>query len=610
MAKISFSGLMITCIYDIWQMKLPFYPPLLCLLILLSSGPAGSQGYFKLLEKPGKTYNKKIGRFRNGDVLIGDSTLDGQNSTENRGIFITRIDPCGNVVWAKSYGWKENYMEFKDLLISQHDEVFLYGSAYEGFNELIFLLKIDDKGQVKRFGLFRSGTVDHFTYSIDLRNNRLMAYGLLLDWDSQKQGFVALFDTESLDYQWGVLFEPFESIGDAKITADGGFICRSGPYLVKLNQQGGLHWAIAPESGLNFYPSAGPFEVPGGYILEYYQDQAAFFYKIDGNGSLVWKSPKFTATRHAAMLSPMPDGNLLAMYSRPGLVKNEPCRMLLSSEGAILEQQTPDIALDFNIGLLDQSISPDGSVNIVGNADEFALEPGKPAGFLLQYSLDAPEGDCFGWQSFEDQIKNDQATDFEYFMPNFLNASMTRADGEITEGSLDYRYLEFCDLYAVDTIGLDTLLLCGEHWAVSLPGAGFKWKDGVRDNPRLLDNPGVYLASNNDCLNPVIYKYAVERQPCTCTVYLPTAFSPDADGLNDRLGVFSNCTLQELEMTVYDRWGSQVFASRGPETVWTGKVKDKPAPEGVYVVMARYRLLDDTGLIQEGELAQGVLLVR
>ncbi len=601
---------MITRISDIWLMKLPFYPSLLCLLILLSGGPAGSQGYFKLLEKPAKTYHKKIGRFRNGDVLIGDSTLEGQNSTENRGVFMTRIDPCGNTVWARSYGWKENYMEFKDFQISDNDEVFIYGSAYEGFNELIFLLKLDDKGLAKRFRLFRSGTVDHFTYSIDLKNNRLMAYGLLLDWDSQKQGFAALFDTESLDFQWGVLFAPFESVGDAKITGDGGFICRSGPYLVKLDGQGALEWAVVPQSGLNFYPVAGPFEVAGGYILEYAHDQVAFFYKIGNNGNLVWKSPKFPATRHAAMVTPLPDGRLWAVYSRPGQGKNQPCRMLLSPEGEILSQEKPDFVLDFNTGLIDQSISSGGTVNLVGNADEFAPEPGKPGGFLLQFSLDAPGGDCFGWESFEDWMVNDISTAFESYQPAFFDVSMVRVDGEILEGSLDYLYRESCDLYAIDTIRTDTLLLCGEHWPVPLPGPGFRWKDGVRDNPRLLDAPGVYLASNNNCLDPVIYQFEVERQPCTCTVYLPTAFSPDADGLNDRLELFSNCNLQDMEMTVYNRWGAQVFAGRGPDAGWMGKVNGKPAPEGLYVVRVRYKLLDETGVEQVGEVVQGVVLVR
>ena len=585
-------------------MKKPFTGLWLAWALLLLVGQAPAQGYFQNLEKPAKTYHKKIGRFPNGDILIGDSSLDSQNSLENRGVFLTRIDPCGNAVWAKSYGWKENYMEFKDLAIDEAGNVFVYGSAYEGFDELVFLIKLDGNGLATRFKLLRTGTVDHFTYAIELKNNRLMAYGLLLDWDSQKQGFIAMFDTDLLNFQWGLRFAPFESIGDARITADGGFICRSGPYLMRLNGQGALQWAIAPPPDLKFYPVAGPFEAPGGYIMEYYREGFAFFYLIDDAGNLAWKSPKFLSTRHPADLDLLPDGSFSAVYSRIIFDGSRPGRMVLSPEGEILGQFSLSADPGFNTGLVDQQIDRNGMVNLVGNADEFALAPGQPNGFLLQFDAGAPDGDCFEWTPVADRQANDIAASFEAYQPIFSDFAMTELPGNILQGDLDYFYRETCDLYLTDTVKVDTSLLCGQHWSVSLPGPGFRWKDGVRANPRPLDAPGVYLAANNDCLDPVVYKYEVRRQPCPCEVYLPTAFSPNGDGLNDRLEIYSNCTLRDTRMQVFDRWGDLVFD--GP--AWNGKIRDRAAPEAVYVVKVSYSLMDETGDTHTGQLAQGVVL--
>ena len=67
-------------------------------------------------------------------------------------------------------------------------------------------------------------------------------------------------------------------------------------------------------------------------------------------------------------------------------------------------------------------------------------------------------------------------------------------------------------------------------------------------------------------------------------VYLPTAFSPNGDGLHDRYrpGLAANvATLADAG--IYDRWGNQVAAGDEP---WDGTYNGRPAPPGVYVFRA------------------------
>jgi len=154
---------------------------MLCFLLCVVKG--FSQQYFKLLEKSDKPYEQKITRFSNGDLLIAGSPIRGKTASQNGGLNILRLDQCGNTIWSKNFQWKENFMSFKDFSINSDNEIYIYGTAYEGMSEYIFLLKLDQKGKDLAFKVFHFGTVDNFTYNIRvLPNGGLMAYGLLLDY--------------------------------------------------------------------------------------------------------------------------------------------------------------------------------------------------------------------------------------------------------------------------------------------------------------------------------------------------------------------------------------------------------------------------------------------
>ena len=74
-------------------------------------------------------------------------------------------------------------------------------------------------------------------------------------------------------------------------------------------------------------------------------------------------------------------------------------------------------------------------------------------------------------------------------------------------------------------------------------------------------------------------------------MYIPTAFSPNDDGINDALEVFSHCDwpFEIHSLKVFDRWGGLVYASEGQaETVWDGSVRGQAAASGTYVWVLEY----------------------
>ena len=74
------------------------------------------------------------------------------------------------------------------------------------------------------------------------------------------------------------------------------------------------------------------------------------------------------------------------------------------------------------------------------------------------------------------------------------------------------------------------------------------------------------------------------------TFYMPNAFSPNGDGLNDHFGPSSyNIEVESYMMEVYDRWGKKVYYSEDPLGSWNGQMFNQGdrLPSGAYV----YRIL-------------------
>ncbi len=64
--------------------------------------------------------------------------------------------------------------------------------------------------------------------------------------------------------------------------------------------------------------------------------------------------------------------------------------------------------------------------------------------------------------------------------------------------------------------------------------------------------------------------------------YIPNAFTPDGDGLND-LFMGHGIGIKEFELSIFDRWGKQVKLINSLDMGWDGKFGGVFVPEDVYV---------------------------
>lgn len=82
-------------------------------------------------------------------------------------------------------------------------------------------------------------------------------------------------------------------------------------------------------------------------------------------------------------------------------------------------------------------------------------------------------------------------------------------------------------------------------------------------------------------------------------VYIPNAFSPNGDGVNDYFTLYGGIpnVQQVLEFQIFDRWGNQVFQREtvevnNPGEGWDGNWQGQLAPVGIYTYSAEVRFLD------------------
>lgn len=81
-------------------------------------------------------------------------------------------------------------------------------------------------------------------------------------------------------------------------------------------------------------------------------------------------------------------------------------------------------------------------------------------------------------------------------------------------------------------------------------------------------------------------------------VFMPTAFSPNNDGVNDTFGPATTCNF-EFSMIIYNRWGTVVFYSESPSNQWDGTYGGQPAPLGQYSYLATWKIKVNELLIEE-----------
>jgi len=122
-------------------------------------------------------------------------------------------------------------------------------------------------------------------------------------------------------------------------------------------------------------------------------------------------------------------------------------------------------------------------------------------------------------------------------------------------------------------------------------------------NPQhAFSSPGTYsvtliVANEAGCIDTVSYLFDINTSGYT----IPTAFTPNGDGLNDGFSVLGG-PFVEYELRVFNEWGNQIFISNSQGEKWDGTYKGIVQPAGTYIYVFNGKILFGDNINLKGEV--------
>jgi gliding motility-associated-like protein len=127
---------------------------------------------------------------------------------------------------------------------------------------------------------------------------------------------------------------------------------------------------------------------------------------------------------------------------------------------------------------------------------------------------------------------------------------------------------------------LEVQVLSGED-------VSFQWEDGSTDAFLQVTEPGNYVVNISNTCETITQTIEVNFEDPNLAdyLYVPNAFSPNNDGINDIFMAYParDVSIEEYTLNVFDRWGNQLFSTDNPSDGWRGAFKSKDLKTGVYI---------------------------
>lgn len=176
---------------------------------------------------------------------------------------------------------------------------------------------------------------------------------------------------------------------------------------------------------------------------------------------------------------------------------------------------------------------------------------------------------------------------------NVINLELSSCDSLTIDGFTHYSDTIFNVLYSSIVNNCDSLVI----YNLKIPSSLNSF-DTVSSCHTYVDLLGVthtksdtatyYFQSAEGCdsvINLLIEikdKNETECEIKNCDLVFPNVITPNSDGINDMFEDINNCTISNGMMSIYNRWGTEVFRSVNNSFGWDGFINDKKASQGVY----------------------------
>ncbi|MEX0813800.1 MAG: PKD domain-containing protein [Chitinophagales bacterium] len=157
------------------------------------------------------------------------------------------------------------------------------------------------------------------------------------------------------------------------------------------------------------------------------------------------------------------------------------------------------------------------------------------------------------------------------------------------------------------SLGNDTAICVSDEYLLRVDDEdidGIRWSDGSTRNTLLLREFPAQISVEvlkNGCTTTDQVFVAAKRDGCYI-VNIPSAFTPNDDGLNDLLKVLPTRIL-DFELRIYNRWGELLYVNEGNfNQGWDGAYNGQPQDVGVYTYFIKATGMDGRTIRQSGNI--------
>lgn len=155
--------------------------------------------------------------------------------------------------------------------------------------------------------------------------------------------------------------------------------------------------------------------------------------------------------------------------------------------------------------------------------------------------------------------------------------------------------------YPLVDLGSDTSICIGESIVLDAGNPGYQhdWSTGEQTQAIVLNivpETVVVFVSNNGCVGKdTIF---VDN---ACPFFIPTAFTPNNDGINDEYKIITDGT-NEFDLKIFNRWGQMVYRSSDPDESWNGTFEGLPEEMGTYIYAVTIQFSNGVSRVMKGNI--------
>jgi gliding motility-associated-like protein len=134
----------------------------------------------------------------------------------------------------------------------------------------------------------------------------------------------------------------------------------------------------------------------------------------------------------------------------------------------------------------------------------------------------------------------------------------------------------------------ESLLLNASDWRST-----YLWQDLSTDSTLLIVKDGIYHVKVTNICGVGFDTITIGLRDIDCRIFIPTAFTPGADGINDFYKPITY-NVDQMSYQIYNRWGEMIFKGDLAGKGWDGRYMGENSESDWYMVRVQYSYPNDS----------------